>query len=950
MATDLQKIIKIIITTSTAMSIIPLINNRVNAQVEPIYKIFTGEGSIERNASEKAQYIVHLSGNSPTSFQTAGEQVEEKRKDKSPESNKIDSDINSEQTQEQTETIVVTGSHIRGAIAAGANVQSFSREELDQSGYATVQDFIQTLPQNFQGGGVSEDPSTGTLNASNQMGGSAINLRGLGADSTLILINGRRGPQSGLAGNFTDVSLIPQTAIERVEVLLDGASALYGSDAIGGVVNFVLRKDFEGAETRIRYGRTTKGAMDEIRLAQAFGSTWDGGHVLLSYEYYDRDPLFYKDREYAETFNLRPRGGADNRLTTSNPGNILNPVTSQPAYAIPRNQNGNALQVSELLEGETNFRDRNINTNLLPKQKLHSAYLNTEQRINGSVVIFAELIFSERKTRRKNESFTTTVIVPETNPFLVDPFGFDYSIVSFSFEPEIPNNIFKSTIRNRGVSGGANIDIEDWRWDISGSFGQEKSHQNFDQLNFLALNQALADPNPRTSLNVFGDGRVNNPQTIEKLLSASRRSANSRIYIVRSVFDGPVSIADAVPISAAVGTDYRRELFRSKYDISQTPRRKENFSRSIYSAYAELFAKIIEPHQNVPILHDAEISIAGRIDKYSDVGTTSNPSFGAAFRPHSAITIKANYGTSFRAPNMTERSLVNNSVTISNFPDPKSPTGNAEVLLLDGNHPDLQSEKATTWSLGAHVRPEFASGFTLGARYFEIKFKDRINHPTDTLTMLSQDDLYPDLVIRNPSTEQLLSYCNSEFFSSDPALCTPDFVKVILDIRNQNMAKQTVRGIDSTLTFASQIGAAELSLGLTGTYIIDYAFQQTSAARNIDTVDTLSNPIDLRIRAYAGITIKGLNGTVFINYSDSYANDRSKLAPKIDSYTTIDFTLNMSLSDKMRPDPDGPINVQLSIINLLANNPPFADNILGYDANNADPLGRLVSLELRARW
>lgn len=234
------------------------------------------------------------------------------------------------------DTIVVTGTHIRGALAAGANVDIYDSKDIERSGYATVQEFISALPQNFQGGGGSEDFSEGGLTGSNVLGGSSVNLRGLGSDSTLVLINGRRPPTSGLRSDFVDISTIPQTAIARIEILPDGASALYGSDAVGGVVNFILRKDFDGAETRLRYGLATDGNVDEVRVAQALGRSWEGGHFLVGYEFYRREHLKYTDRSFTSTFDLRPIGGLDRRYITSNPGNILDLFTLMPVYAIPK--------------------------------------------------------------------------------------------------------------------------------------------------------------------------------------------------------------------------------------------------------------------------------------------------------------------------------------------------------------------------------------------------------------------------------------------------------------------------------------------------------------------------------------------------------------------------------------------------------------------------------------
>lgn len=197
--------------------------------------------------------------------------------------------------------ILVTGTRIRGVEESASAVYTFDREDFAESGATTVQALMRTLPQNFTGG-----PSeTGGMLASSRNGGAGnggfgagINLRGLGSASTLVLLNGRRMAPVGHAG-FVDVSTIPLSALERIDVLPDGASAVYGSDAVGGVVNFVLREDYEGFETTAGYGTVTDGGLRELTASQLVGVNWGSGSVLFDLDYARRDPLLASDRDYA---------------------------------------------------------------------------------------------------------------------------------------------------------------------------------------------------------------------------------------------------------------------------------------------------------------------------------------------------------------------------------------------------------------------------------------------------------------------------------------------------------------------------------------------------------------------------------------------------------------------------------------------------------------------------
>jgi iron complex outermembrane receptor protein len=208
-----------------------------------------------------------------------------------------------EASSDQVEKVTVTGSRIRGARNKSIPVIDISREDIDKTGYSSTEQVVQSLPQNYTGGenGASEAGRFGSQGGVFNVGSSSgVNLRGLGTTSTLVLIDGHR-VASAIRGTAVDISLIPLSAIERVEILTDGASAIYGSDAIAGVANFILRKDFEGAETRARYGMVTDGPTEEFLVAQAVGTNWMGGNALLNFQHRRRSALQTIDRDFSKT-------------------------------------------------------------------------------------------------------------------------------------------------------------------------------------------------------------------------------------------------------------------------------------------------------------------------------------------------------------------------------------------------------------------------------------------------------------------------------------------------------------------------------------------------------------------------------------------------------------------------------------------------------------------------
>ena len=205
-------------------------------------------------------------------------------------------------TQDDADVVVVTGSHIPGTVPASP-VITIGAVEIERSGYSAPGEVLRRLPQSFGGGQNSTERGSQLVASSGNVGFSdSANLRGFGSDSTLVLIDGQRLAASG-AHNSTDISAIPLSAIERVEVLTDGASAVYGSDAVGGVVNFVLKRHFDGFETTAEQGASSQGGGGVARYNQLAGGSWSGGNALLNYQYFKQDDLSAADREVSRAAN-----------------------------------------------------------------------------------------------------------------------------------------------------------------------------------------------------------------------------------------------------------------------------------------------------------------------------------------------------------------------------------------------------------------------------------------------------------------------------------------------------------------------------------------------------------------------------------------------------------------------------------------------------------------------
>lgn len=272
----------------------------------------------------------------------------------------------------ELEEVLVTGSHIPGNEVAGSKVTVVTAENMFVSGARTAADVLATVPQNFGGGPTQDTRQIGAETRANSGLGVGVDLRGLDARATLVLLGGRRVAASGSAGSFGDI-----LAIDRVEILPDSASAMYGTDAVAGVVNFKMKDGSAGSETQASFGTVTSGHQQNYRIAQTFGRKWDSGNFFAAVEASERDALRAADRSQAHS-NLSPWGP---NLDTpfSNPATL---VTDSGTAAIPRGQNGSAFNPKGLVPGGVNLSDQYEDVDITPRQKYHGVYASGGQELS----------------------------------------------------------------------------------------------------------------------------------------------------------------------------------------------------------------------------------------------------------------------------------------------------------------------------------------------------------------------------------------------------------------------------------------------------------------------------------------------------------------------------------------------------------------------------------------
>lgn len=835
--------------------------------------------------------------------------------------------------------VVVTGTMIHGVLDIMSPLQILSHDKIKRSAYATIQSALQDLPFNYQG--PSEESSTG----GNVHRGVAVNLRGLDAGTTLVLVNGHRQPLSGLQGDFVDVSNIPASIVERIEVLPDGASALYGSDAIAGVVNVVTRKDLDGAETQARYGLAQDGA-EEKMYAQLFGWRSSGGSGLLAYQYSERTPLPASARPYAASADKRPYGGSDLRSISSSPGNVLNPWTLIPAFGIVPKEDGSPPSLSDLVPGQINLWNPNGSMQLLPAKSTHSVYALSQATFGDGFRANIDMRVTSRYMHQSSSPVAEMFMVPVTNPFVVNPYpGFPFVTVAYSFENDLGPTLAKADTLTLASSGKVEKAIgETWHVSLVGSYGAERlNYSRHNSLDMTALQTALASPDASTAFDPFGSGGQSSPQTIEAIRSVQHGAARSRIYGGNLVADGTALSLKSGEIKLAVGAEVRSE----QLDKGASSR----FDRSVSSAFAELSVPVLGSSDHPRRAPRLELSLSGRFEHYSDFGQTANPKIGLRWAPTDTFKFRTTWGTSFRAPKLVD--LYDGSQNLAThlvLEDPQSPIGSSVVLAIQGNNPDAKAETATTWSAGFDVLPQFAPGSTLSLTYFSIDYKDRVAvpGPRSPFDILVHEDEWEEIITRDPSSAQLLELCDRMQFFTSGTECAYSGVSAIVDYRVRNIAITHVRGVDLDFRHELPTRFGHFDLGVSGAYVFEFAHALSSRSPLVDVVDTVGNPLSLRLRGEVGWSnTRGFSAAFSVQHAGGYEDTDGDLMRSVNSFTTLDARVGYRTN--MRGYLEG-IEINAGVANILNRHPPFVNRESGYDLFNADPEGRVISLSVLKSW
>ena len=592
-----------------------------------------------------------------------------------------------EQAEARLEEVVVTGTSIRNTVPVGTNLITVDREAIADTGAQTMQQILATVPAITGFGNAAQ----GNFGSADLSGTYAPTIHGLGASAsngTLVLIDGRRLPLSGINHTLSDPNIIAPLSIERVEVLPDGASSIYGSDAVAGVINFITRKNFKGFEVSGQVGLA-----DSYNTEQAgflWGDAWENTSIMVSYDYERRSALSNADREFTRA-NHTAQGGGDFAMFNCWPASAR---VGSNYYLYP--YNGTAMSASAAPCDYTSVADT------LPEDIRNSVLVKVTHDVSERVSLEANLIYSNESNTAQisRGTLTTTVYGPgsnppggaaQINPFFQGPPGATSETIGLD-----ANNLLGPGAENQAgaktLMGGGTATVKlfgDWLATAGVTFGSNQSTlwqvgQLCTSCANLALNgttNASGNPTapsiagtttavtnfPLTASNALDvwnpvDANLTSPAVLKELTDSTQwQLTNQTIKDFSVKLDGSLFELPGGSVKGAVGGEYLR------YTIYEQVVRPDNtgpssldsegltydWGRNIKSGYAEVLVPLFGPGLALPGLHRLDVNVSGRYDDYSDVGSTSNPKFALTWDPAQGVSVRGNYARSFTAPALT---------------------------------------------------------------------------------------------------------------------------------------------------------------------------------------------------------------------------------------------------------------------------------------------------------
>ena len=809
-----------------------------------------------------------------------------------------------------------------------------SREDAKLIGAASTPELLATVPQLN-----SFNTAPRTSNAG--LGSFAPGLRGLPPAATLPLMNGHRLISGSTQQTNPDYPFLPELAIERVEIVADGASAIYGSDAVAGVVNFITRKRVSGLEANVRYGMADD--YHAFNAGAIFGQEWNSGSFVAAYQYLENSNITGADRGY-RSLDFRSVGGVDTRSTVCPDANVN--LFAGTIYAAPS------------LAPGINTCDPRGPVDLLSENRTHSAFVSARQKLSSGVTLWADVLYSDRRdVVQAALPGQTFVLITAANPFFRAPPNTGSLFGYFDFRPDrlVGADHFDQTFRVRTGNATAGIDIDlprGFKANVYGTYNWSRNDTFQPGINTTALAAAAAGTTAATALDPFG--YRTSPAVVAAILDNPTDFTNRQRTRIGAVkIDGPLADLPAGEVKVALGAEYRRETYMQRGQSGGVGF-PEDLERDVQSIYGELFVPLFGDGNASPGARSLSLSLSGRYDHYSDFGATTNPKVGLTWEPVEGVNLRGSYGRSFRAPGLrdlgsTVGSYYSAAALVDAFGarDPSRGTAQVNTMLLFGGNKSLEPETARTWSLGVDLRPKFVPNLTASVTFYDIKYDDVIGTPSGLGALLFSDPTFASRVIRNPSAAQLSEAITDTVpffytFAAVPAIGN------ILDLRQGNFGVRKTNGIDFDVRYQQPLGFGTIFGGVAGNYILNYSnrLSPTSAESN-----SLEAGIPrTTLRTTLGVTAGPVTFVNYVNHRSgvtaSYATPTGSSLYSSKGYTTVDLRLSVRLPDLAFAKG---LELGLQVNDLFDVTPPFFPGTDGI-GGAYNPIGRYAAMSLRSSF
>ncbi len=884
----------------------------------------------------------------------------------------------------QFEKVEITGSSIvRKEQTQALPVQVITREDIRRTGLKTITEVVQALPIM---GNFVETSQIGMVAG----GYSSAGIHGM-TTGTLVLVDGLRLAPFGRATMVgaervsVDLSTLPLADIERIEVLTDGASSLYGTDAIAGVVNIILRKERKGFEITADYLRPGGGAGQGWVSSIGWGQgqlARDGYSLMVTAEVSKRQELLGKDRPYASAAQYEFETGGQRYTTRSN---IFYSIFTSPAalrerapnansagrFVNPLYQGGSCTDGSLSFEGQTAcFRNAYPSLGIYPSEENQSLHARGELALGHGHTVFTGLLVGRTTAIQSNNwwpAARSAYGLPEDSTAypLAQQAGLDPANTQLRWMPDLPALRSASLQTNGRLSAGVRGEWQEWHYRSSAYFAQSRAlsqSDSFGDLNYNSL--GIIDGGVWNNNNVMLPLNNSNPLVgqLETLRGGLKTDSmgTTRLFGLQAKASRTLAEIDGNEVMLGLGIDLRSETsqFRNYMPENlQIGPAQFDAKRQVQAVHGEL---------QVPVTSTWEINLGARSDRYSDVGTTHNAKIFSRWEITPAWSMRGSMGTGFRAPSVTQTQLLTNAFIWGQSNLPLSCNGqqqtivnnlsassgingscssNAYPYVLGNGNPDLKPEKSTQISWGAAFMPH--RNLRLSADLWSVQIRNTIQNLSD------------ELVLNNPERYAANYRLTPAGFTGFGAIAGA----LALYLPQQNLGVTEKSGIDFEAQWRHPGEWGRWNLSAQATYLLRSRAKSTVDAEfssDLGQYESLTGTVSprLRMRMIGGFSLKNWSTQLIMNHTSSYqdasvyatnlSNGTSdNVVHRVASFTTWDLQASHAFSRQM--------DLRLGLRNLFNRQAPLAfaqtsSQVFGANTIYSNLWGRILELGMTVRF